>query len=71
MKNPIFIIACLLLCSCASTPYWSVYRNDGIEKRRYLKAGWPSDHKCKAYASNNPIKHSTHAKLHFYKPAKR
>jgi hypothetical protein len=58
----------LISCSQKGSPYWATYRNDGIEKRMYLKQGWPRDHKCTAYTTNRPIKRSTWAKQFYYKP---
>lgn len=60
----------LILCSCSGNPYWAVYRNDGLEKKMYLKQGWPRDHKCTAYVNNRPIKRSTWANQFYYRPKK-
>jgi hypothetical protein len=62
----IISILILFLCSCSS-PYWAVYRNDGLEKKMYLKQGWPRDHKCTAYTNNRPIKRSTWANQFYYR----
>lgn len=63
------VVLILVLCSCSS-PYWAVYRNDGLEKKMYLKQGWPRDHKCTAYVNNRPIKRSTWASQFYYRPKK-
>lgn len=64
------VVVLILLSSCSQSPYWAVYRNDGLEKKMYLKQGWPRDHKCTAYVNNRPIKRSTWANQFYYRPKK-
>jgi hypothetical protein len=67
----LFILFMAALSSCGSNPYWLVYRHDGVEKRGYMKAHWPKDVTCSAYANNNrPVQRATWAKQYFWKPKK-
>lgn len=67
MKTLFALFIVLAASACSSTPYWAVYKNDGLEKRMYLKEGWPRKQSCRAYASNRPIQRSTWAKQHYWK----
>jgi hypothetical protein len=60
----------LFLCSCSPGIYWDQTRNTGIEKYHYKSPGWPYDHKCSAYFTTQPVKHSTWRTLHYWKPTK-
>ena len=65
----LFILFMVALSSCASNPYWLVTHNDGVEKRSYMRAGWPNDVTCSAYNTRNrPVQRSTWSKLHYWKP---
>lgn len=62
-----FLLALILCASCSPSPYWATYKHDGIEKKMYLKEGWPRTQSCRAYASNRPIKRSTWANQFYWK----
>ena len=64
----LFLLFMVALSSCASNPYWAVKHNDGVEKRTYMKRGWPNDLSCTAYDSNRPVQRSTWSKQFYWKP---